>query len=302
MSIYLVIGIIFLVLLLISAAGYLLVLGPLVILQPTRRSKEWYKRFTTLLEPKDAHLPQEDVLITTHDGLKLKGWFVPHPRARATVIFLHGVGDCKTTGVALARMLFNHSFNVFLYDSRRHGESEGNYCTYGYYEKQDVITVIDWLQLRTDVNIGKIGIFGTSMGAAVAIQAASKDSRIAVIVAEAGFTDLRTIIVDYQKRLTKLPWHFLRNVAMIRSQKFAKFKAYDVSPLRDIRKVNVPILFIHGTGDRYIKADYSEELYKNANQPKDILLIEGATHINQWEVGGTIYENKVIGFLEEYIV
>jgi hypothetical protein len=300
MSLFLTV-IVFFVLLIITAAAYLLVVGPLVILQPTKRKREWYAQRTSLLEPKDASLPQEDIEITTFDGWKLKGWLCKHINARATVIFLHGVGDCMITGIPLARLFFNHGFNVFLYDSRQHGESEGPYCTYGYYEKRDVVTVIDWLYSRADMNIGALGVFGTSMGAAVAIQAAAIELRIKAVVAEAPFTDLRTITVDYQKRLTFLPWHFLRNIALIRSQKYAKFKAYDVSPYNDIKAVKVPLLFIHGMGDQYVRPDYSRTLFERANQPKDILLIKGAAHVNQWEVAGPIYENRIVGFFEQYL-
>ena len=137
------------------------------------------------LEPKDAGLPQENVTVETFDGLKLNCWFVRQKKkARGTIIYLHGVGDCKIAGVPFARSLYDKGFNIFLYDSRQHGESEGYYCTYGFYEKHDVSAVISYLQSRTDIKIGKIGIFGTSMGGAVAIQAAAIDPRIACVISE----------------------------------------------------------------------------------------------------------------------
>jgi dipeptidyl aminopeptidase/acylaminoacyl peptidase len=287
---------------LVGAALVILVVGPLILLQPERRTREWYAKRTTLLEPKDAGLPQEHLLIRTRDGLKLDAWFVPRrQQARGTILYLHGVGDCKIDGVALARLLFNHGFNVLLYDSRRHGESEGSYCTYGYYEKHDVSTVIDMLTARRDVHRGKVGIFGTSMGAAVAIQAAAIDPRICAVVAEASFTDLRTISVDYQRRIVKLPWHFLRNVAMSRSQEIANFKARDVSPIEDVRKLKTPLLFIHGTEDKFIKVEYSKLLFEAAAEPKELLLIEGANHNDLWQVGGMVYERKVVDFFERHL-
>jgi dipeptidyl aminopeptidase/acylaminoacyl peptidase len=211
------------------------------------------------------------------------------------------VGDCKIGGVALARLFYNHGFHVFLYDSRQHGESEGRYCTYGYYEKRDVSTVIDYVESRRDLRVGKVGIFGTSMGAAIAIQAAAIDPRIRAVVAEASFTDLRTITVDYQRRIAKLPWHFLRNVALSRSQKVAGFKARDVSPLNDVKRLTTPILFIHGTEDELVSVEYSKRLFEAAAGPKDLLLIEGANHNDVWEVGGTVYERKMIDFFERYL-
>ena len=301
MTPFLVLIIIF-TLFLIGAAVVILVIGPLILLQPERRTREWYARHSTLLEPRDADLPQEDLTIMTHDGIPLSAWLVKQPsNARGTIFYLHGVGDAKIGGIALTRLWYTNGYNVLLYDSRQHGESGGKYCTYGYYEKKDVSTAIDYILSRTDIQAGGIGIFGTSMGAAIALQAAAIDSRILAVVAEAGFTDLRTIFVDYQRRIAKLPWHFLRNFAMSRSQNIARFKARDVSPLEEVKRLTTPVLFIHGTKDEFIKVEYSKILFKNATGPKDLLLIEGANHNDVWEVGGTVYERNIIDFFQRHL-
>lgn len=301
MSILLAIIILF-VLFLITSAAIVLVVGPLILLQPHRRMKEWYAQHTTLLEPRDAGLPQENLKVKTSDGLLLSCWLVPQTKnPRGTIIYLHGVGDCKIGGVPYARLFFERGFHVFLYDSRRHGKSEGAYCTYGFYEKNDLSTIIDYLLSRSDVRVGNIGLFGTSMGAAIALQAAAVDNRIAAVVAEASFTDLRTVSVDYQKRIIKLPWHFLRNVAMTGSQRIAKFKARQVSPLEAVKHVQKPILFIHGTDDTRIKTEYSHALYENANEPKELLLIPRGDHTDLLNVGGSEYERRIIQFFEKYL-
>lgn len=290
------------VLFLIQAAFVLLVTGPLILLKPTRRKKEWYGRFTDLLEPKDAGLPQEDVEIETFDGLKLRGWFVAQKKkSHGTIIFLHGVGDCKIAGVPFARSMYQKGFNIFLYDSRQHGESEGYYCTYGFYEKYDVSSAIRYLRSRKDKKLGKIGIFGTSMGAAVAIQAAAINHHISAVVAEGSYTALRTIFVDYQKRTIKLPWHFLRNIALVQSQKMANFKARLVSPLEDIKRVHVPIFIVHGKNDSFIKPQYSKMLYDAGKEPKLLMIIEKAEHNDVWDVGGTIYHNAISSFFKEHL-
>jgi len=290
------------ILFLIQATFVLLVAGPLILLKPVRRKKDWYARFTNLLEPNDAGLPQENVTVETFDGLKLSCWFVRQKKkARGTIIFLHGVGDCKITGVPFARALYDRGFNIFLYDSRQHGESEGYYCTYGFYEKRDVSAVISYLQSQTKIKTGKIGVFGTSMGGAVAIQAAAVDHRIACIISEGSYTALRIVFVDYQKRIIKLPWHFLRNVALVQSQKMANFKARLVAPLEDMKRVHVPVFIVHGKNDSFIKSHYSKLLYNAANEPKRLLLIEGAEHNNVWEIGGAMYENVIAAFFEEHL-
>jgi fermentation-respiration switch protein FrsA (DUF1100 family) len=290
------------VLFLIQAAFVLLVAGPLILLKPVRRKKEWYARFTTLLEPKDAGLPQENITLETFDGWKLSCWFIPqNKRPRGTIIYLHGVGDCKIAGMAFARSLYEKGFNIFLYDSRQHGESEGSYCTYGFYEKYDVSSVIRYLRSRKDRRIGKIGLFGSSMGGAVAIQAAAINPHISAVISECSYTSLRIVFVDYQKRIIKLPWHFLRNIALVQSQKIANFKARLVSPVEDIKRVHVPILIVHGKNDSFIKSEYSKLLYDAANEPKRLLLIDNAGHNDVWDVGGAAYKDSVVSFFLEHL-
>jgi dipeptidyl aminopeptidase/acylaminoacyl peptidase len=292
----------FIVVFLITAGAIIFVFGPLLVLQPYLRTREWYSTFTNLLEPRDAGLPQEDIVLETKEGFKLSCWFVKQPgTSRGTIIYLHGVGDCKIGGVPYAQLFYKRGFNVFLYDSRRHGESEGHYCTFGFNEKDDLSIAIDYLLTRSDVRIGTIGVFGTSMGAAVALQAAAIDKRIAAIVAEASFTDLRTVMVDYQKRIIKLPWHFLRNLAMSRSQRLAYFKARFVSPIHSVQSVHKPVLFIHGTDDTRVRAEYSKALYDNANQPKELFLIHKGDHTNLLNIGGSEYETRIVSFFEKHL-
>ena len=73
------------------------------------------------------------------------------------------------------------------YDSRAHGNSQGDACTYGFYEKEDLRSVLDTL------DPGPIVLIGTSLGAAVALQAAADDSRVTAVVAAEVFSDLRTV-------------------------------------------------------------------------------------------------------------
>ena len=79
---------------------------------------------------------------------------------------------------------------MLAYDSRAHGESGGDACTYGFYEKKDLSRAIDRL------GGGPVLAFGISLGAAVALQSAADDPRIARVVAVSAFSDLRTVAAE----------------------------------------------------------------------------------------------------------
>lgn len=289
----------FVVLFMVFISMVLLVIGPVMLLQPHRRTIEYYRKLTTVLHPSDLGLAHEELTITTAEGIPLHCWFIPAGGTpRGTVIFLHGVSECVIVGLPVARHLHDAGFNVFLYDSRRHGDSGGRFCTYGFYEKHDTSTVISYLEDRNDVQIGKIGLLGSSMGAAVAIQVAALDPRVSSVLAESGFATLRTVYDEYQKRIVKVPWHYLRNIVIKRSEHIAHFKASAVSPLEAVRNVRVPILFMHGTTDNLIRHTYTERVYANANEPKELWLIQGARHNNMAEVGGEEYFRRIVEFFE----
>jgi len=139
------------------------------------------------------------------------------------------------------------------------------------------------------------------MGAAVAIQAAAIDKRITVVVSENSFATLRTIFDDYQKRMIKLPFHYLRNLVIVHAELRAKFKAREVSPLEAVQTIHIPILIVYGTDDHLIKHQYSLMLFEKANQPKEIFPIHGASHNNMWDIAGKEYGQKLLEFFGKHL-
>lgn len=297
---FLLLGVAVLFLLFVSLV--LLVLGPVMLLHPRRRLIDYYRRFTSLLHPSQLGVPFEELTLTTTEGLPLSCWFIKaNGRARGTILYLHGVAECKIVGLPIARLLQSKGFNVFLYDSRYHGDSGGRFCTYGFYEKHDASAVITALLSRQDVHLGNFGLFGSSMGAAVAIQVAALDRRVRCVIAESGFATLRSVFDDYQRRMIKIPFHYLRNIVIKRSESMAHFKANAVSPLESVRDVHVPLFILHGTGDTKIGHQYSVAVFERAREPKELWLIPGAQHHDMAGVGGPEYERRVVKFFEDYL-
>jgi uncharacterized protein len=289
----------FVLVFLIFVSLVLLVIGPEMLLQPHRRTVEFYRTLTPLVHPTNLGLSYSELTLKTAEGIPLSCWFLPATGApRGTIIYLHGLSESKIVGLPLSATLVHRGFNVFLYDARRHGDSGGRYCTYGFYEKHDTSAMITYLIETHGTSIGPIGVFGTSMGAAVALQVAALDERIRAVVAESGFATLRSIFDEYQKRMVKIPFHYLRNLVIRRSEHLAHFKANAVSPLDAVKSIHVPLLISHGTADDRIKSSYSEAVFQNAREPKELFLLRGAKHHNMAELGGKEYEEKIVKFFE----
>ena len=278
----------------------LLIIGPTLLLRPRRRTADFYRALGAPTHPADLGLSCEERTIRTDDGLLLSTWIIPaDPPIKGTIIYLHGVGDCKIDGLRAAALFHAKRYTTVLYDSRRHGESQGRFCTYGFYEKFDVMRVIDAVFPDEKNPSQRIGLFGTSMGAAVALQAAALDGRISAVLAENSFATLRSIFDDYQKRMIKLPFHYLRNLVIVRSEFLADFKASEVSPMEAVAKIRIPLLLTYSENDVRIRPDYSRQLFAAARGPKAIYPILGAEHNNAWVSGGGTYEQQIIDFFEK---
>ncbi len=285
---------------LLTVTLVLFLIGPTILLQPVKRKSEFYKRLNHPTNPNELGLEYEEINIITRDGIKLNSWLVKcEPDAKGTIVYLHGVGDCKITGLPFTKLFHDNGFNILLYDLRQHGESDGKFCTYGYYEKYDLVSVLNYLESRKDVLAKNIGVFGTSMGGAIAIQTAGIDKRIKAIASENSFATLRSIFDDYQKRLIKIPFHYLRNIVIKRSELMANFKAGEVSPLKLVSEIHIPILIIYAKLDKHINYLNSIKLFENTDDPKELYPIEEASHNNAWEIGGKAYHNKLLEFFNK---
>jgi len=280
----------------------MLFIGPKILLRPKRTTSALYRKKGIPAFPSDVGLPSEDIALTTHDGLSLRGWLIrTSAQPKGTILYFHGIEDNKALGLPLAKLFFENGYNTVMVDFRAHGESEGTYCTYGFYEKEDVKSIINAITALPDFSSGKIGVYGLSMGAAIALQTAAIDERIACVVAENSFATLHTIFDDYQRRIIKLPFHYLRNLIIARSEYLASFDAKVVSPLDAVRYIRVPLLFIVGMQDEKIHPRYSQMLFDAATAPKDMFVIEQGNHVNVREIAGKQYDEKLLSFFEQHL-
>jgi uncharacterized protein len=204
------------------------------------------------------------------DGASLEGWrFVARGEPRGTLVFLHGVADNRAAGIGIAERFTARGFDVIAYDSRAHGESTGSACTYGYYEKKDLSRVIDTVG-RTPVVV-----FGHSLGAAVALQAAADDSRISSVVAVETFSDLRTVARERARFV--LTSSMIANV-FSQAEVQGAFKVDEVSPVLAAGRIRRPVLLVHGANDGETNADHSRRVFEALRGPKELVIVPGAGH------------------------
>lgn len=203
-------------------------------------------------------------------GVELAAWKCRASGVRrGTLIYLHGVADNRGGSVGVIRRFGELGLDVIAYDSRAHGNSGGDVCTYGFWEKQDLRRVLD------TVGAGPIVLLGTSLGAAVALQLAAEDVRVTGVVAAETFSDLRTVATE------RAPFFFTANTlarAFQLAEQRGHFAVDAVSPVAAAAKITVPVLLIHGDADSLTSPDHSRRVFAMLGGPKRLMLVAGAGH------------------------
>lgn len=191
-------------------------------------------------------------------------------------------------------------FNSILVDLRAHGQSAGQFCTYGYYEKHDIVRILDSLLILYP-DAGPIGIFGSSLGAAVSIQAMSLDTRIKCGVFESGFADLRTTVHRYFDKRLKIISDATIDDALEKASQMASFYPDSVKPAESAKRIiNREVLIVHGEKDDHIPISDGKQIFSNLTTPfKKWLVIKSAGHYDMQAMGGEEYQKQIIEFFEE---
>ena len=241
--------------------------------------------------PADLGLSYEDVSFKTDDGLRLAAWFIPSDKKNTkTLILLHGYPADK--GNILPFMTFlQKEYNLLLFDFRYHGQSEGKYSTVGARETKDVLAAIEYLKTR---GINEVGIWGFSMGGAVALMTAPQAPEIKAIVSESSYANLSLMTRQlYILPILKYPLGWLTGLW---GKLIIGIDLKQVSPMEKAKHLNIPILIIHSTDDRVIPFSHAQLIQQSLkNNPNaEFWFQEGLVH---GQLGGE-YEKRVLDFFE----
>lgn len=273
-------------------------------IRPHRMSRDEIRiAMPGVTDPSSLGLMYDTLTVYTADSLLLQGWFIHAAMepSRGTILLLHGIGTSRFSMLDHARQLASEGFNSVLYDSRANGESGGINCTFGYYEKHDVVRVIDEV-MRRFPECGPIGIYGHSLGAAVSVQAMAIDPRIRCGVIESPFATLREVIHDFARAMFFIPIDGLSDAALRRSEQIAHFVVDSVVPEASARKIRVPVLVAHGTADERITIAYGRRVYDAlASDTKVWRGIVGGAHNDLAAVGGEAYAREVLAFFKSHL-
>ena len=258
------------VLFILSYAAFLLLFENKIIFHPSRYPEGIWN---------PAGIPVEDIYFAAEDGVKLHGWFIPAPDAVATLLWFHGNAGNMSHRLDNIQRLALLNLNIFIFDYRGYGRSEGQPDEQGIYK--DSRAAYKTAVGLDAVSVDTLFFFGRSLGGICAVETALKHPARGLIL-ESVFTSASDMSRKVMP-LIPLGW-------AIRSR---------LDAIGKVPHLKLPMLILHGTRDETVPYNLGRKLFDHAREPKTFYPIEGAGHNDTYIMGGRGYFNALNRFITE---
>lgn len=224
-------------------------------------------------------LPQEDVEITSFDGLKLRGKYFEYAPGAPIELMFHGYrGSSERDMPGGVQRCFKVGRSALIVDQRCSGRSEGKVITFGIREHRDCLAWVDFMIKKFGPDV-KIILTGISMGAATVVMAAGQDlpDNVIGVLADCGYNSAKDIMYEVQKQMGYPPvitYPLTRLAARI----YGGFDLEELSPEEAVKNCKVPVIFYHGDTDDFVPCWMSKRVYDACPSRKALITIPGAGH------------------------
>ena len=230
--------------------------------------------------PDTVGLDYEPVKIATDDGVTLDGWFIPARPARGVLLFFHGNAGNISHRLDSLKIFNDLGLATLIFDYRGYGRSTGVPFEQGTYRDAEAA----WRYLTEDrrITAQKVVLFGRSLGAAIAVQSATRHTPKALII-ESAFTSIPDLAAEVYPFLP--------------ARSLARFRYHTETFLQS---VSCPVLIVHSRDDEIIPFAHGRRLYATANEPKELLEIRGG-HNDGFLVSRQTYVAGLDTFLKAHL-
>ena len=204
-----------------------------------------------------------DVYFKSPDGLTLHGWYFRATKERGTILICHGNVDNLSTHVKLDLWLIDGGYNIFIFDYRGYGRSEGAPDVQGINGDAEAALETLLFTLPREKH-DAIMVFGKSLGGAVAVYMLTHSpyrDRVKALILDSVFSSYRMIA---REKIAEsiIGWPFQYPLSYLVNDEY--------SPVKFIRNVSpIPIVIIHGKQDEIVPEHHGRILYSAALQPKE---------------------------------
>ena len=245
-----------------------------------------------------AHLlcqEHREYSIISERGEKLKGFYYPNGSEGKKIAFIiHGYrSENSDTAGPFYEYYKSRGIDIFACDHTAHGQSEGHFVGYDYFESKDCLKWIDFLKENFGDDI-EIILHGFSMGGATVLQMSSHcPENVKFIIDDSGYSSAMKSLKSNIGPMSQ-PMRFIHKL-------LAGYDLKDADVAESLSKSELPILFVHGYDDKLVPFKTSQMLYDSYQGPKDCLFVPDTRHIEAIYTFPEEYAEKTDSFIEKYM-
>ena len=241
---------------------------------------------------------KQDFKVKGYQGYTLHGQLIKaaDSNSKKYVIITHGFRSNRNGSIKYVTTYHKLGYNVIIYDARGHGLNQKATVSLGNYEAKDLAALIKATYQRYGQDI-YLGLHGESMGSATSLSVLAYKPKVKFVVADCGFTHLYDLIhAGYKENHLGFMIH---GIALM-TKLFYGVDMKKTSPIAALKGNQVPILFIHGQDDRFIKPSNSQKMAQVNPAYDEVHLVKGAAHAQSREIlGEKAYRHLIQAFLEK---
>lgn len=273
---------------------------------PLEERAHFYEKFPNLRPTvvfEDYELKTyETMTLTTSDGFKIAALYIPSKNG-AAIIAQHGYKMAHNAMIPVIAVLIRQGYGAILPTLRAHGDSEGELISFGLYELQDIEAAYQYLLTRPEVNPERIGMFGNSMGGALAILYAAKNPAIKAVVAHGPYDSLRNTIGVSVEKFTGLPAFPFAPIILFIVEQQLNFNAETVAPINYIDQLSPRPVFILGAGqDTFVKPDGAKRLCEKAGKTCELWFDPELNHTEFHKKHPEEFARRVTTFFNKHLL
>lgn len=224
-----------------------------------------------------------------------------------TIVLVHWHETNYKTMLPIAEMFIKQGYNVVMYDQRSHGDNNAKTVSFGYYEKDDLTQVIDFINEKLS-NTKTIGILGQSMGAStVGYYCGTKHAtdNISFAIMDSPFSSMDSEIMWNIKSLLKLdlPSVYFKTLGSIASNIIYGYSFSDVDIKTSLKRSNIPTMIMHSRIDKVCPFYMGEELYSSLPDKlsKRFVEFKKSNHIQAFFTESEMYNEQIFNFIQETV-
>ena len=247
-----------------------------------RASREWL-----------AGQPQEEVYITSRDGLRLHGTFFCCEGSGKAVVCFHGyTSEGLNDYTSIAKFYLSQGFSLMAVDERAHGKREGTYIGFGCLDRNDAKQWMEYMVERLGEDC-ELMLHGISMGAATVLMSTGLNlpKQVRAAVSDCAFTSAWEVFSHVLRSMYHMPAFPVMQIADRMARSEAGYGLDECNAREEVKKARIPILFIHGDRDTFVPCSMVYELYEACASPKELLVIPGASHAEAYYKEADRYEH-----------